>query len=170
MLPLGGTYISFWLKRSQLQNAMEHRIRKAKTEENLEIVKIPKSLEANPDKTFKRIHSREFRFLGNMYDVVRQEDRGSETWYWAIHDEEETVLYAKMDELKRKAWGDEQLPNEHRTKLERLYPNFIFSAYKLSFSKYYLEKVNSNGLEIPSQYKSILSEIPNPPPQLHFNI
>ena len=170
MLPLGGTYISFWLKRSQIQYAMDHRIRKAKTEENLVVVKIPKSLEAKPDKTFKRIHSREFRYLGNMYDVVRQEDRGSETWYWAIHDEEETVLYAKMDELKRKTWGDEPLPHEPGTKLERLYPNFIFLTNKLSFTKYYSETVNSSHLELLSLYKSIQSEIPNPPPQIRIYI
>lgn len=170
MLPLGGTYISFWLKRSQIQYAMEHRIRKAKTEENLEIVKIPKSLEANPDKTFKRIHSREFRYLGNMYDVVRQEDRGSETWYWAIHDEEETVLYAKMDELKRKAWGDESLPHEPGTRLQRLYPNYVFASNKLDFTKYYTEIENSDQLEKVVHYKLILTEIPTPPPQIRLYI
>lgn len=170
MLPLGGTYISFWLKRSQLQYEMEHRIRKAKTEENLVLVKIPKSLEANPDKSFKRIHSREFRYKGNMYDVVRQEDKGNETWYWAVHDEAETLLYAKMDELKKKAWGDEQLPHEPGTKLDRLYPNYIFTANNLDFTKYYAEIENSDQLEMAIHYKSILSEIPNPPPQIRLSI
>ena len=170
MLPLGGTYASFWLKRSQLQYAMEHRVRKAKTEENLVIVKIPKSLEANPDKTFKRIHSREFRYMGNMYDLVRQQDKGDETWYWAIHDEAETILYAKMDELKRKAWSNEPLPHEPATKLERLIPNYIFLIGTLAFNATYIELNNSNKEAIAIRYSPHLSEIPTPPPQIQFSI
>ena len=165
MLPLGGTYISFWIKQSQLQYAMEHRIRKEKTEENLVLVKIPKSLEAKPDKTFKRIHSREFRYKGNMYEVVRQEDKGEETWYWAIHDEAETNLYAKMDELKRKAWGDEPMPNAPSNKLERLYPSYIFLANTFKFKNSFIEIDKSLSTDISTDYNLLIGDIPTPPPQ-----
>jgi hypothetical protein len=170
MLPLGGTYISFWLRQSQLQYAMENRIRKEKTEENLVLVKIPKSLEAKPDKTFKRIHSREFRYKGNMYDVVRQEDKGDETWYWAIHDEAETILYAQMDELTRKAWGDEPLPHEPGTKLERLYPTYISIAPRFDFRNLFDEIVFENPLSFSHKYTLYIGEIPTPPPQFRLYI
>jgi hypothetical protein len=53
-------------------------------------------------KTFQRIDERKCRYDGVLYDVVRQEIHGDTTWYYRLRDEDETRLFANLDELAKK--------------------------------------------------------------------
>ncbi len=44
-------------------------------------------------------HSKEFEYKGEMYDVVRSEQRADSVTYWCIHDRAETEINRQLDRL-----------------------------------------------------------------------
>ncbi len=77
---------------------MKQRIKHGIAEEDRLVLKITPEIEANPE-IFIRIHSREFRYLGEMYDVLKTENSGDTTFYTCIHDVKESGLFKNLDAL-----------------------------------------------------------------------
>lgn len=98
-LPVSSLYLTLKVKQQHVRQEMREHIEAGIEEDQLVLLKIPRALEENPGTQFKRMHAREFRYKGNMYDVVRQETRGDTTWYWCVWDEEETEIVAQLDRL-----------------------------------------------------------------------
>lgn len=67
--------------------------------DDLIFLEIPVQLETEKNNLFKRIHSKEFVYLGQMYDIVEQERIGNVTWYLVYPDKKETTLKNKMKNL-----------------------------------------------------------------------
>lgn len=86
-----------------IRKNVKRKIKKGARESDMVKLYIPKTLEAKPDASFTRIHSREFRYKGQMYDIVKQTDLGDTTLYWCIWDKEETALFAQLGSLFDKA-------------------------------------------------------------------
>lgn len=64
--------------------------------DELILLAIPLTLENNTNNVFRRIHSKEFVYLGQMYDIVEQQRIGNETWYLVYPDMKETGLKKKL--------------------------------------------------------------------------
>ncbi len=106
-VPLGSTWLIFAGQKQRIGREVEKRIQTGVEEGELVLLRIPRALEENPDRRFQRMHAREFRYQGVMYDVVRQEQRGDTTWYWCILDWDDTDLHNRLDEdLSRQPDGD----------------------------------------------------------------
>jgi len=133
LAPVTGTYIIFKNRQYQVRKDIKRQIKRGVSESDLVLLKIPKEIEQNPNPSFKRIHSKEFRYNGEMYDIVLQEAKGDTTWYWCIWDKEETALFAKLDELFARAWGKDPVNQSNNEKLfsflKNLFtpPNFDFN-------------------------------------------
>lgn len=99
ILPSAGFLFVFLIPRAQIHREIRERLQMDIPEGELILLKIPSTVEEGNDPSFIRFHAREFRYQGNMYDVVRQEEHGDTTWYYCLHDEKETELYAGLDEM-----------------------------------------------------------------------
>jgi hypothetical protein len=128
-IPIGGTYLVFKHRQFNIRKEIKRQIKWGASEDDLVLLKIPRELEEKPNKQFKRIHSREFRFEGEMYDIVRQEARGDTTWYWCIWDEEETALFAGLDEALNRALGADPVNREAGNQLDRFLKNLVLCRF-----------------------------------------
>lgn len=108
LLSATGPMLFFKVKQLQVRHEIKQKIKAGVDEKDLHLIKIPLVLEKERNDIFKRIDSKEFRYKGNMYDIVKQEKHESETWYYCIADEEEEELFAQLDELVEKEINDKQ--------------------------------------------------------------
>jgi|GEM_PF-6754862 hypothetical protein len=75
-------------------------------DEHLTLIKVAKSLEEKPNQHFKRIHSREFQFLGEMYDIVRKTEHRDSTYYYCFHDHDESVIIRNINRWMHDNFGN----------------------------------------------------------------
>ncbi len=81
-----------------VRHEMKQRIKLGIPEEQRVVIRITQEIE-NDIEVFKRIHSREFRYKGEMYDVLSSETKGDTTVYTCIHDVRESGLFNDLDRL-----------------------------------------------------------------------
>ena len=53
------------------------------------------------DKEFQRIHKKEFRYKGEMYDIVREIKTGHTTVFICTHDTKESKLFAGLKRINQ---------------------------------------------------------------------
>ena len=87
-----GHLFVFEAQQYKIRQEIKRQIKAGVPKEELVLLKI-----AEFDPAFQSLHAREFRYLGQMYDVVRQEAHGDTTWYYCLSDEQETQLFANLD-------------------------------------------------------------------------
>lgn len=92
MVQLLGPYALFHSQRWWIHQSAHERIESSEAEGKLRLLKIPYHLTTHSNKWFQPHHAREFRYLGQMYDVARSELRADTVWYWCVSDERETAL------------------------------------------------------------------------------
>jgi hypothetical protein len=111
---------------------------------------------------FRWIHSREFKFNGDMYDIVTKEETNDQLIVYVINDTKEKKL---EDEFKKRvhknAHEDKQRPSSN-----------IFTFFALSepisseeFTSLQTSEIVFSFLSTEF-YKSLNSDIPSPPPRL----
>lgn len=127
--PLGYLAI-FKVQQYQVRREIKQRIKAGVPEHELVLLKIPRALEEQPNSSFQRIHSREFRYHGMMYDIVRQESHGDATWYYCILDAKESGLFANLDELVKRETAKN---SRHKQQTERFYQllNVLFIVQRV---------------------------------------
>lgn len=74
--------------------------------EQLTLVKVAKSLEEKPNTFFKRIHGKEFQFMGEMYDIVRKTAHTDTTYYYCFHDSDESEIVRSINQWMHDNFGD----------------------------------------------------------------
>jgi hypothetical protein len=84
------------VKLKQIKRSVKWAYLNERSKDELVLVKVAKSLEASSNTFFSRVHAKEFEFLGEMYDIVCQSDKGDTTYYYCFHDREETQLAKKI--------------------------------------------------------------------------
>jgi len=94
------------LGRYHAQYQMHHRIEEApealSKRADIQHLTLSPSDRHSPNASFVRIEEREFRYRGNLYDVVHEEWEG-EVWHvWVVHDREEEQY---LDALSRSMNG-----------------------------------------------------------------
>lgn len=74
-------------------------------------------------------HSREFRYRGTMYDVVRTQVVDAQTTvYYCVNDDQETELFAELDQLVQKSMEAEGKGRSKRTGPFKLLPCIVPGA------------------------------------------
>lgn len=84
-----GFFYNIWLYsiKEQVKEKLESEF-----PEEVKVIKIPKSWEDNPPQEFKWHEEHEFRYHGQMYDVIDKESHGNQIWYYCYWDKAETEL------------------------------------------------------------------------------
>lgn len=91
----------FSLRVSAARHEIKQLIKAGVPKEDQVLLKIPLSLEQTSNSTFVRKHSREFRYKGEMYDILHKEMHGDTTWYTCIHDVKESGLFKDLESKVR---------------------------------------------------------------------
>lgn len=92
---IGYYYYNRSVIKSEIKAIMKSNIPKDK----IEIVVVPKN-----SKAYKRIHSKEFRFHGNMYDIIKEDIKADSLHFICINDMKEQEL---MQDFSRIYFGSE---------------------------------------------------------------
>lgn len=96
-----GYIIVFKVQQNLIRHEIKQQIKSGVPESEQVLLVISHAIQQNRE-VFQRIHSREFRYYGKMYDVIKQEDKNGTTWFFCISDEQETSLFARLDEQVKK--------------------------------------------------------------------
>jgi hypothetical protein len=94
-----GLLLIFKIQQYQIRKEIKHLIKLGVPDNQL--VHISISTKNKSQLEWK--HSKEFRYKGNMYDVVKIEIvNDSTTLYQCVSDQQETILFANLDEQVKK--------------------------------------------------------------------
>lgn len=151
-LPYSSTYLYFKQRQYVIRKSIKRQIKKGVSEKDLVLLKIPKWIENSENEEFKRIHSKEFRYKGEMYDIVRSQDYGNETWYWCVWDKEETALFAQLDELFDKAWNKDPAQQQTQERLMQFFHSIFDNHEKIQVAS-----ENSNCITVTSKTFMLLT-------------
>lgn len=138
------------------------RVEMPSEEELIEVLVFNKEdiLEGKID--FKWIHSREFKFNGDMYDIVKKEETEKKLIIQCINDTKEKKLEEEFEKrVHKNSLEDKNLPTSK-------------NVINISFSEPITKEQISNTLVYESSfnykrtdfYQSTFIEIPSPPPRL----
>lgn len=165
VLPFAGTWIYLSHLKTQLRKEVKHMIISAMNDEDLTLLVFTKKDVSG----LKWKHSAEFEYKGQMYDVVRSEEKNGLIYYWCWHDHEETALNDKIEKVLNRLSGAGSQDKQKSQNIHRFYQSLYFSVLlKLELSE------NNSGLEIiykniESAIKGLYPEPPTPPPRLFNN-
>ena len=151
-----GVYLYFRYLQHKIHQEIKTEIRKGLEEEDLSLIIIPVNSGQEILWTKK---DKEFRYKGNMYDVVRTEVRGQKIYYYCLNDVKEKQLMARY-----------RSTNRRRAKM-------LMSLKRVMGSKYFSEKFSfktdlyQTGIlltQYREQYHSLIPEVNSPPPKFNF--
>jgi len=75
-------------------------------------------------------HEREFKYQGNMYDVVEQEQHGNKHLLWCYKDDKEKKLKEKITHFLAFGFDDDVQKNDSQKKLSNFYNGLYYQLNK----------------------------------------
>ena len=142
------------------KNLGMQKIEKPPEEEPIEFLAINKKDLAENKIDFKWIHSREFKYNGEMYDIVKKEENDEQLFLYCINDKKEKKL---EEELAKKI--QDNSANGKRWQLSN-HLNILLSE------PVHTDKINFEPVcefnfinKHPNDYNSINLDVPSPQPR-----
>lgn len=115
-----GPYVLIQVQQQQLKRQMKRAIKAGVPEAELHRIAFAASRHLRDSERVQWMHEREFRLDGEMYDIVRSEQCGDSIIHHCIRDDEETALFARLDELVREESGSNPAERGKSASLQRL--------------------------------------------------
>lgn len=131
-------------------------------EEMIELLIFNKEDILNNKIDFRWIHSREFKYNGDMYDIVKKEEDDKQLIVYCINDTKEKKLEVEFDRAVHKnSSDDKQRPTTNNY-------NFVFISEPVQSEQIGKAPVIETVLNYwrTDSYKSLYIDIPSPPPRL----
>lgn len=134
----GGYYLWFCFQQQQIQKEVKHKLRKSLKDDELTLIIGTPSNEIEIQWIKK---DKEFRFKGEMYDVVRTKVVDKVTHYYCLNDIREKKLIAKYNK-------HHESKNDVGKRLKRTFTNLYspptsvqLNDISISKNKYYYSKI-----------------------------
>lgn len=161
-----GVFIVFKYEQNLVRKEIKRRIKFGVSKNERLLISIPKWMEKIPNKDFKRIHKREFRYKGEMYDILYTKEDKDTTHYIVIHDPKETNLFAQLDEYLNK-YNDWDIQHNPLSKSKKEFKKYKKDYFPTHPETIYLSKL-STIVFIEFSYPLLKVSIDkiSPPPQL----
>ena len=151
-----GFYLNFTIEQYRVKEEIKEKIISSLPENELIQVKI------SSDELKKLIWTedgKEFRYNGNMYDVVKIKKSSGITCYYCFNDEKESKLLASLDKLVK----DQTDNSSSRTTQKKQTITYFVSSIHLTQC---LTEAPVLFFDSPSRYKSVTTDILSPPPRI----
>ena len=160
-----GYYIVFKINQYQIYKEVKRKIKYSVPDDQL----IRICISVNDNNTLKWTkENKEFKYQGEMYDVVRSKKDAGLITYYCIHDFKETRLFANLDkQVKNQMNNDSQRKNANSL-FKKLVKNLIFQGTNTSI----LLMIKSCTLCCTEfdHYNSVVLDKISPPPKIARNI
>jgi hypothetical protein len=151
-----GFYLNFKIEQFWIKEEIEQRIIKHLPEKDLTLIKISS---ANSEKIHWTEESSEFRYDGEMYDVVKTRSANDTTYYYCYNDEKESKLMTCVDKLvKEQTTGN----SKSRTVQKKQVITYFFQQV---LHTQFINEKSISYLDFSSCYKPVIKEVLSPPAQ-----
>lgn len=164
LFPFVGSYFLLKNEQKMVKRAVKHKI--IEGVDRSELVYMKFSL-ADSENKLDWKHSKEFKYKGEMYDIVEKEVQGDSIAYWLWWDHEETALYQKLN-LLLAGINDYDANNQKDNSKKNIW-NFAKKLYSQNSNSAIVEDRASILHQAQTPYlknwTSIFIETPSPPPK-----
>lgn len=164
LFPFVGSYYLLKHEKKMVKRAVKHKI--IEGIDRSELVYMKFSL-ADSENKLDWKHSKEFKYRGEMYDIVEKEIQGDSIAYWLWWDYEETALYQKLN-LLLAGINDYDANNQKDNSKMNIW-NFVKKLYSQNSPQTTVEDsetlFNKSQMPYLRNWTSIKLEVPNPPPK-----
>ena len=161
---LFGYYIVFHLVQFQVRDEVKTRLKFSVSENDLVLISIEDGSESvliwvKPEK--------EFRYQGQMYDIVKLKKTKFKTLYYCLQDFKESKLFEHLDRhINNYIAHNPDQQNKTKTLLNTMAKVFFIQKDNLSILK--VGSVTINDTFYIQNYQSISLDIGSPPPKTTF--
>jgi hypothetical protein len=152
-------------QKKQIKKIVKHQIIAGIDKEDLVLLKF--SLEDTHNK-LRWKHSKEFEYLGEMYDIVETEQDGDSISYWCWWDHEETKLNKQAEKIVANLLGTNPMNKEKQQQIVNILKSLFITNFKVQKLFFQFSKHNNSLYLI--HYKYFLNNPPTPPPRWETNI
>jgi len=122
LVPFVFTYVFLQHQKQLIRKEMKTKILAGLPEEELAFFKFSTK---DLSKQIRWHNDNEFKYAGEMYDVVQRQIKNDSVSLWCWHDSEETRLEKQIERLVSKALGTNTQSKEQKSNLN----NFLKSLY-----------------------------------------
>jgi hypothetical protein len=151
-----GFYLNFTIEQYRVKEEIKEKIISSLPENELIQVKI--SLADHKKLTWME-DGKEFRYDGNMYDVVKIKRSSGITCYYCFNDEKESKLFANLDKMvKAQTDNSPSRTTQKKQTITYFAPSSMFTQL--------LAETPVLFFEFSSRYKSVTTNILSPPPRI----
>lgn len=150
-----GYYIDFKIEQFQLKESIKERLIKKLPDNELTLLKISHEKLNRLNWTEE---GREFRYEGNMYDVVKIKIVGDTAYYYCFNDEKENKLITSVDKLIKEQTHNTKSKNSNKKPVI----NYFFNKSILSFAA---NETIFHYFDYSPIYTSLKPDILSPPPK-----
>jgi hypothetical protein len=151
-----GFYLNFTIERYRLKEEIKEKIISSLPEN--ELIQLKLSSVENK-KLIWMEEGKEFRYNGNMYDVVKIKRSSGITFYFCFNDEKESKILTNLEKLVK----DQTDSSPSRTTHKKHTITYFFQS--LLFTQC-LTVTPVLFFDSPTRYKSVTSDILSPPPRI----
>lgn len=164
VLPLLSSYVYLTYERAQVRKSVKRMILQGMSDEQLVGLQFARADSAS---AVRWKHSREFQFRGEMYDIVRMENRGDSILFLCWKDNQESKLDSQLHALIDHTMGNHPPGKTTNHQLYKFYSNLYCSAYSIHLALYQSNTNYRNYLDdiYPEPYRQLI----DPPPQPYTN-
>ncbi len=156
-----GYYIVFNMIQFQVKDEVKHILKHSVPQEDLVLISIS---DADESQLIWTKPNKEFRFQGEMYDIVDIIKKGNKTLYRCLHDFKESKLFAHLDvHINNYIAHNAEQQNKAKSFFNVMAKLFFFQSEESQIvGKDPIENVYYHYTE---NYKSVTIDLLNPPPE-----
>jgi hypothetical protein len=151
-----GFYLNFEIEQFRIKEEVKEKIINNLPENELTLIKISSR---DNEKIIWMEEGREFKYQGNMFDVVRIKKGTDTTYYYCFSDVNESKLLANLDKLVKEQTDNSQ----SRTNQKKQEINYFF--HEILFTQC-LTETPVLFFNCTSRYRSIDTDVLSPPPRI----
>jgi hypothetical protein len=151
-----GFYLNFAIEQCRIKEEVKEKIIHNLPDKYLTIIKVSSR---NLEKITWTEEGNEFRYGGNLYDVVKIRQVNGDTYYSCYCDVKESKLIANLDKLVK----DQTDHSQSRTIQKKIQINIFFHDGMLAKS---LNNAPVDYFSYTPGYKLIYTDVLSPPPRL----
>ena len=151
-----GFYLNFQIEQFRIKEEVKEKIISNMPDKELTLIKITSR---ENDQIIWMEEGREFKYEGNMFDVVKIKKNKDTTYYYCVSDVKESKLLVHLDKLvKEQTDNSQSRTNQKKQEINYLLHEILFTQCLTGTPVLYFN--------YPSAYKSIDSDILSPPPRI----
>jgi hypothetical protein len=163
ILPMSSTQMAFRYRQYKIRKEMRRMIRQGLPDEKLIPLHIPFAWLQGENPEFEVIHSKEFRYQGRMYDIVRAETEAEGMLYFCVEDYEENAAYAQLNTAVQKRMSGDPVHQKGQERLLHFFKTLCAAESSDAFRVFYFKQAEFPKLSTPRLMPGYTAESLRPP-------